>query len=131
MGVPLIPAGVVIIGWSKKLGAVAEAFFPESLRLSPDFVTQVFSAHFRENLNNFTPMIMLQVAGRKVVSYLTDNGEEKRCFALILHKEEKTSEWFEPLKRLASEITEKDDVKKVSSLYKKFILEKGKRWPKR
>lgn len=127
MGVPFIPAGVVVICWSKKLGAIVEAFFPESLRLSPDFVTQVFSAHFEGNLSNFTPMITLQVAGRKVVSYLTDNGGEKKCFALVLHKEEKTNEWFEPLKRLASEITKKDNVKELSSLYKKFVLEKGKR----
>lgn len=69
-------------------------------------------------------MVTLQVSGRKVVSYLTDEGEKKKCFVLILHKEEKTSEWIEPLKRLASGIMEKGDVKGISSLYKKFILEK-------
>ncbi|MBS7248651.1 MAG: hypothetical protein QXW47_08930 [Candidatus Jordarchaeales archaeon] len=103
---------------------MAEASFPENLKLPPDFVTQVFSAHFEGDLSNFTPMVTLQVSGRKVVSYLTDDGEKKRCFALILHKEEKTSEWIEPLKKLASEVMEKDDLKGISSLYKKFIFEK-------
>ncbi len=69
-------------------------------------------------------MVTLQVFGRKVISYLTDNGDRKMCFALLLHKDEKTSEWIEALKGLASEVTEKCDLKDISLFYKKFILEK-------
>lgn len=122
----LIPAGIVVIGWDRKSGAVAEYCFPECLSFPPDFVTQVFSAHFQGNLENFTTTVALQVSGRKVVSYLVNIGEKKKCFAILLHKEEKANEWIEPLKALACEVEKRGDLKAVPSLYKKLVLERKK-----
>jgi len=120
-----IPAGLLVISWGKKLGAYLEASFPAKLNVPPGFITQIFSAHFQGDLNTYTPRVAFQASGRKVVSYLVDQGGVKKCFALLLHKEEKSSDWFDTLRKIALEFMKARNPKKLPSIYKKYVLKGG------
>jgi len=120
-----IPIGIIIIRWDNEIGPISEAFYPESLKITNNLLTQVYSSHRYQSLNPGFASISLK--NNKVVSFFSGVGDnfveiENYVVALVLRRDEQTNKYREILKKIAAEILGKvrdgDYKKALPNLYK-------------
>jgi len=105
-----MPVGILVIRWDNEIGPINEGFYPESLKITNNLLTQVYSSHRYQSLKPGFASISLK--NYKVVSFFSGVGEEHISFenyvvALLLRRDEKPNKYREVLKTIASEILEK------------------------
>ncbi len=122
-----MPLGILVIRWDNEIGPINEGFYPESLKITNNLLTQVYSSHRYQSLKPGFASISLK--NNKVVSFFSGVGEdhisiENYVVALLLRRDEKPHIYREILKEIAAEILDKvegDKFKKsLPNLYKKL-----------
>lgn len=109
-GVLPIPLGILVIRWDNEIGPINEGFYPDSLKITNNLLTQVYSSHRYQSLKPGFASISLK--NNKVVSFFSGVGEdhisvENYVVALILRRDEKPHMYREVLKTIAAEILDK------------------------
>jgi hypothetical protein len=90
-----MPVGILVIRWDNEIGPINEGFYPDTLKITNNLLTQVYSSH-----------------RYKVVSFFSGVGQdfisvENYVVALLLRRDEKPGKYREILKTIAAEILEK------------------------
>jgi len=122
-----VPLGILIIRWDNEIGPINEGFYPESLKITNNLLTQVYSSHRYQSLKPGFASISLK--NNKVVSFFSGVGEdhisvENYVIALLLRRDEKPYIYREILKEIAAEILDKVEGEKfkksLPDLYNKL-----------
>ena len=105
-----MPLGILVIRWDNEIGPINEGFYPESLKITNNLLTQVYSSHRYQSLKPGFASISLK--NNKVVSFFSGVGDdfisvENYVVALILRRDEKPQDYREVLKTIAAEILDK------------------------
>ena len=102
-----MPVGILIIRWDNEIGPINEGFYPETLKITNNLLTQVYSSHRYQSLKPGFASISLK--NNKVVSFFSGVGDdhisvENYVVALLLRRDEKPNKYREILKTIAAEI---------------------------
>ena len=102
-----MPVGILVIRWDNEIGPINEGFYPESLKITNNLLTQVYSSHRYQSLKPGFASISLK--NNKVVSFFSGVGAdhisvENYVVALLLRRDEKPGKYREILKTIAAEI---------------------------
>jgi len=105
-----MPIGILIIRWDNEIGPINEGFYPESLKITNNLLTQVYSSHRYQSLKPGFASISLK--NNKVVSFFSGVGQdfisvENYVIALLLRRDEKPFKYREILKKIAAELLDK------------------------
>jgi len=105
-----VPVGILIIKWDNEIGPINEGFYPETLKITNNLLTQVYSSHRYQSLKPGFASISLK--NHKVVSFFSGVGEdfisvENYVIALLLRRDEKPHLYREILKKIAAELLDK------------------------
>ena len=105
-----MPVGILVIRWDNEIGPINEGFYPDTLKITNNLLTQVYSSHRYQSLRPGFASISLK--NNKVVSFFSWVGQdfisvENYVVALLLRRDEKPSKYREILKTIAAEILEK------------------------
>ncbi len=105
-----MPLGILVIRWDNEIGPINEGFYPESLKITNNLLTQVYSSHRYQSLKPGFASISLK--NNKVVSFFSGVGDdfisiENYVVALLLRRDEKPHKYREVLKKIAAEILDK------------------------
>lgn len=105
-----MPLGILIIRWDNEIGPINEGFYPDSLKITNNLLTQVYSSHRYQSLKPGFASISLK--NNKVVSFFSGVGDdyisvENYVVALLLRRDEKPTKYRNVLKTIAAEILEK------------------------
>jgi len=105
-----LPVGILIIRWDNEIGPINEGFYPSSLKITNNLLTQVYSSHRYQSLKPGFASISLK--NNKVVSFFSGVGEdhisvENYVIALLLRRDEKPFKYREILKKIAAELLDK------------------------
>ena len=105
-----MPVGILVIRWDNEIGPINEGFYPETLKITNNLLTQVYSSHRYQSLKPGFASISLR--NNKVVSFFSGFGEdhisvENYVVALLLRRDEKPNRYREILKTIAAEILDK------------------------
>ncbi len=105
-----MPVGILVIRWDNEIGPINEGFYPETLKITNNLLTQVYSSHRYQSLKPGFASIALK--NNKVVSFFSGVGQdfisvENYVVALLLRRDEKPGIYREILKTIAAEILEK------------------------
>ncbi len=105
-----MPVGILVIRWDNEIGPINEGFFPNTLKITSNLLTQVYSSHRYQSLKPGFASISLK--NNKVVSFFSGVGQdfisvENYVVALLLRRDEKPGKYREILKTIAAEILEK------------------------
>ena len=105
-----MPVGILIIKWDNEIGPINEGFYPETLKITNNLLTQVYSSHRYQSLKPGFASISLK--NNKVVSFFSGVGEdfisvENYVIALLLRRDEKPHLYREILKKIAAELLDK------------------------
>ena len=105
-----MPVGILVIRWDNEIGPINEGFYPDTLKITNNLLTQVYSSHRYQSLNPGFASISLK--NNKVVSFFSGVGQdfisvENYVVALLLRRDEKPGKYREILKTIAAEILEK------------------------
>ena len=46
-----MPVGILVIRWDNEIGPINEGFYPETLKITNNLLTQVYSSHRYQSLN--------------------------------------------------------------------------------
>jgi len=120
-----MPVGILIIRWDNEIGPINEGFYPETLKITNNLLTQVYSSHRYQSLKPGFASISLK--NNKVVSFFSGVGDdhisvENYVVALLLRRDEKPSKYREILKTIAAEILDQTQdnkfLKLLPNLYK-------------
>ncbi len=122
-----MPVGILIIRWDNEIGPINEGFYPETLKITNNLLTQVYSSHRYQSLKPGFASISLK--NNKVVSFFSGVGDdhisvENYVVALLLRRDEKPSKYREILKTIAAEILDQTQdskfMKLLPNLYKEL-----------
>ena len=122
-----MPVGILIIRWDNEIGPINEGFYPETLKITNNLLTQVYSSHRYQSLKPGFASISLK--NNKVVSFFSGVGDdhisvENYVVALLLRRDEKPSKYREILKTIAAEILDQTQdskfIKLLPNLYKEL-----------
>jgi len=120
-----MPVGILIIRWDNEIGPVNEGFYPETLKITNNLLTQVYSSHRYQSLKPGFASISLK--NNKVVSFFSGVGDdhisvENYVVALLLRRDEKPNKYREILKTIAAEILDQTQdskfIKLLPNLYR-------------
>jgi hypothetical protein len=120
-----LPVGILIIRWDNEIGPINEGFYPETLKITNNLLTQVYSSHRYQSLKPGFASISLK--NNKVVSFFSGVGDdyisvENYVVALLLRRDEKPNKYREILKTIAAEILDQvqdgNFMKRLPDLYK-------------
>ena len=120
-----MPVGILIIRWDNEIGPINEGFYPETLKITNNLLTQVYSSHRYQSLKPGFASISLK--NNKVVSFFSGVGAdhisvENYVVALLLRRDEKPGKYREILKTIAAEILDQTQdrkfIKLLPNLYK-------------
>ena len=105
-----MPVGILIIRWDNEIGPINEGFYPSSLKITNNLLTQVYSSHRYQSLKPGFASISLK--NNKVVSFFSGIGEdyisvENYVIALLLRRDEKPHKYRDILKKIAAELLDK------------------------
>ena len=105
-----MPVGILIIRWDNEIGPINEGFYPNTLKITNNLLTQVYSSHRYQSLKPGFASISLK--NNKVVSFFSGIGEdyisvENYVIALLLRRDEKPHMYREILKKIAAELLDK------------------------
>jgi len=105
-----VPVGILIIKWDNEIGPINEGFYPETLKITNNLLTQVYSSHRYQSLKPGFASISLK--NNKVVSFFSGVGEdfisvENYVIALLLRRDEKPHLYREILKKISAELLDK------------------------
>lgn len=105
-----MPVGILVIRWDNEIGPINEGFYPGTLKITNNLLTQVYSSHRYQSLKPGFASIALK--NNKVVSFFSGVGQdfisvENYVVALLLRRDEKPGKYREILKTIAAEILEK------------------------
>ncbi|MFX0000127.1 MAG: hypothetical protein ACFE9Q_00850 [Candidatus Hodarchaeota archaeon] len=105
-----MPVGILVIHWDNEIGPINEGFYPDTLKITNNLLTQVYSSHRYQSLKPGFASIALK--NNKVVSFFSGVGQdfisvENYVVALLLRRDEKPGKYREILKTIAAEILEK------------------------
>ena len=114
-----MPVGILIIRWDNEIGPINEGFYPETLKITNNLLTQVYSSHRYQSLKPGFASISLK--NNKVVSFFSGVGAdhisvENYVVALILRRDEKPGKYREILKTIAAEILDQTQDRKFLKL---------------
>ncbi|MHA1886023.1 MAG: hypothetical protein ACW96S_13275 [Promethearchaeota archaeon] len=102
-----MPVGVVMFRWDSELGPINEGFYPETLKVTNNLLTQIYSSHrfhspkpgfLRTNLKKYVVLSFFSGIGEDFVSV------ENHIVALLLRRDEKAGKYREVLKSVAAEM---------------------------
>ena len=122
-----MPVGILIIRWDNEIGPINEGFYPETLKITNNLLTQVYSSHRYQSLKPGFASISLK--NNKVVSFFSGVGDdhisvENYVVALLLRRDEKPGKYREILKTIAAEILDQTQdskfIKLLPNLYKEL-----------
>jgi len=105
-----VPVGILIIKWNNEIGPINEGFYPKTLKITNNLLTQVYSSHRYQSLKPGFASISLK--NNKVVSFFSGVGEdfisvENYVIALLLRRDEKPHLYREILKKISAELLDK------------------------
>ena len=105
-----MPIGILIIRWDNEIGPINEGFYPDSLKITNNLLTQVYSSHRYQSLKPGFASISLK--NNRVVSFFSGVGEdhisvENYVIALLLRRDEKPHKYREILKKISAELLDK------------------------
>lgn len=108
--VHVMPVGILVIRWDNEIGPINEGFYPETLKITNNLLTQVYSSHRYQSLKPGFASISLK--NNKIVSFFSGVGDmhisvENYVVALLLRRDEKPHLYREILKKIAAEILDK------------------------
>ncbi len=114
-----MPVGILIIRWDNEIGPINEGFYPETLKITNNLLTQVYSSHRYQSLKPGFASISLK--NNKVVSFFSGVGAdhisvENYVVALLLRRDEKPGKYREILKTIAAEILDQTQDRKFLKL---------------
>jgi len=114
-----LPVGILIIRWDNEIGPINEGFYPETLKITNNLLTQVYSSHRYQSLKPGFASISLK--NNKVVSFFSGVGAdhisvENYVVALLLRRDEKPGKYREILKTIAAEILDQTQDRKFLKL---------------
>ena len=124
-----MPVGILIIRWDNEIGPINEGFYPETLKITNNLLTQVYSSHRYQSLKPGFASISLK--NNKVVSFFSGVGAdhisvENYVVALLLRRDEKPSKYREILKTIAAEILDQTQDSKFIKLLPKLYRDLAK-----
>jgi len=87
-----MPVGILVIRWDNEIGPINEGFYPDTLKITNNLLTQVYSSHRYQSLKPGFASIALK--NNKVVSFFSGVGQdfisvENYVVALLLRRDEK------------------------------------------
>jgi len=114
-----VPVGILVIRWDNEIGPINEGFYPETLKITNNLLTQVYSSHRYQSLKPGFASISLK--NNKVVSFFSGVGAdhisvENYVVALLLRRDEKPGKYREILKTIAAEILDQTQDRKFLKL---------------
>jgi hypothetical protein len=124
-----MPVGILVIRWDNEIGPINEGFYPESLKITNNLLTQVYSSHRYQSLKPGFASISLK--NHKVVSFFSGVGEdhisiENYVVALLLRHDEKPQKYREILKTISAEILNQIDEGKFKKALPKLYNDLAK-----
>ncbi len=125
-----MPSGLILIRWDNQIGPVLIKAFPDTLKVTNNLLTQIYSAHRYSSLAaNFSS---LTLKNSKVVSFFSGMEEGKivgvpnYVVALILRRDENIASFRDILKKAAADILGNVENKKYEKLLPKIYEEMSK-----
>ena len=105
-----MPQGILVIKWDHEIGPINEGYYPETLKITNNLLTQVYGSHRYQSLK--PGFASLSLKNNKVVSFFSGVGDdyisvENYVVALLLRRDEKPHKYREILKKIAAEILER------------------------
>lgn len=105
-----MPQGILVIKWDNEIGPINEGYYPETLKITNNLLTQVYGSHRYQSLK--PGFASLSLKNNKVVSFFSGVGDdyisvENYVVALLLRRDEKPHKYREILKKIAAEILER------------------------
>lgn len=102
-----MPIGIILIRWDNEIGPVLIQAHPESLKVTNNLLTQIYSAHRYSSLAPGFSSLTLK--NKKVVSFFSGMGDQvigvpNYVVALLIRRDEQVSAFREILKKAAAEI---------------------------
>jgi hypothetical protein len=122
-----MPLGILILRWDNQIGPVLIAIYPETLKITNNLLTQIYSAHRYSSLEPGFSSLTLK--NNKIVSFFSGLGEnhievENYIVALLLRRDENVNTYRNILNSIAAKILgniENDKYKKlIPKLYKEL-----------
>ncbi len=120
-----MPLGILILRWDNQIGPLLIAIYPETLKITNNLLTQIYSAHRYSSLEPGFSSLTLK--NNKIVSFFSGLGEnhievENYIVALLLRRDENVNTYRNILNSIAAKILgniENDKYKKlIPKLYK-------------
>lgn len=122
-----MPLGILILRWDNQIGPLLIAIYPETLKITNNLLTQIYSAHRYSSLEPGFSSLTLK--NNKIVSFFSGLGEnhievENYIVALLLRRDENVNTYRKILNTIAAKILgniENDKYKKlIPKLYKEL-----------
>ena len=122
-----MPLGILILRWDNQIGPLLIAIYPETLKITNNLLTQIYSAHRYSSLEPGFSSLTLK--NNKIVSFFSGLGEnhievENYIVALLLRRDENVNTYRNILNSIAAKILgniENDKYKKlIPKLYKEL-----------
>ena len=102
-----MPQGILVLKWDNEIGPVLIQSWPESLKVTNNMLTQIYSAHRYSSLAPGFSSLTLK--NNKIVSFFSGLGEkivevENYVVALLLRRDESTAKYRTILNKIAANI---------------------------
>lgn len=102
-----MPTGIILLKWDNEIGPVLVQAFPESLKVTNNILTQIYSSHRYSSLAPGFSSLTLK--NNKVVSFFSGLGEkyievENYVVALLLRRDENPANYRDILNKIAANI---------------------------
>jgi hypothetical protein len=102
-----MPTGIILLKWDNEIGPVLVMVFPESLKVTNNILTQIYSSHRYSSLAPGFSSLTLK--NNKVVSFFSGLGEkyievENYVVALLLRRDENPANYRDILNKIAANI---------------------------
>ena len=124
-----MPLGIIVLKWDNQIGPVLIALYPETLKITNNLLTQVYSAHRYSSLEPGFSSLTLK--NYKIVSFFSGLGEnfvavENYIVALLLRRDENVNRYRQVLNKIAAKILENVENDKYIDLIPKLYKDLAK-----
>lgn len=121
-----MPQGILILKWDNEIGPVLITNYPDTLKITNNLLTQIYSAHRYSSLEPGFSSLTLK--NNKVVSFFSGLGEthievENYIVALLLRRDENVNAYREVLNKIAAQILSNIENNKYKELIPKLYEE--------
>lgn len=118
-----MPIGIIILKWDNEIGPVPISIYPESVKITNNMLTQIYSAHRYSSLAPGFSSLTLK--NNKVVSFFSGLGEkhievENYVVALLLRRDEEVNKYRDILNKIAANILANIENNKYKELIPKL-----------